>query len=134
MSDLKDKIRAEMTADYGTALERCFQDAKLLFRLSDQGQVEVLYRDKITVEEAVMVYLIGKCYSKEAGYSGTEKVSNQELMDELGKPEGSILPTLMSLRKSNKVKQDKQSKPTTHQALLNAIEPTLSSIRKKLGV
>ena len=59
-------------------------------------------------------------------------VDNKELMDELGIPQGSILPWLKNLRDSNRIKQVKKGKFTHHSIAVNMIEKTLNIAEKKL--
>ena len=95
---LKKRIIDEMTVDYSSALEKNFDLAKQFVRITKEGKLDILFKEKLTGKEQVMLYLIGKLYAKEAGLSTTDDVGNKELMDELGIPEGSVLPWLKGLR------------------------------------
>jgi hypothetical protein len=59
-------------------------------------------------------------------------VGNKELMNELGIPEGSLLPWLKALREKKKIKQVKRGRYAHHGISLNVVEKTLTSIEKKL--
>lgn len=131
MSTLEDRIKKEMISDYSSSLEKNFDFAKQLIKISKDGAVEILGKEKFTGEELILLYLIGKCYAKEAGLSQSNGVSNTELIDELGKPEGSIFPWLKSLREAKKIKQNKNVKPVEHFMPINLIEDTLIKLNKK---
>lgn len=129
--NLSEKILNEMKADHGSALERNFEIAKQLLRVTDQGKVDVLHKEKLTGKERILIYLIGKRYAKEAGLSEIENVDNKELMEELGIPQGSVLPWTMDLRDSNKIKQADSG---VHYIPLNLVESILMEVAKKIGV
>jgi len=129
--NLKDRIVNEMKADYKSALERNFEIAKRLLKVTDQGKVHIIRKEKLTGKEQILIYLIGKRYAKEAGLTETENVANKELMEELGVPQGSVLPWTKDLRDSNKIRQ---ADPGIHYIPLNLIESTLAELTKKTGV
>lgn len=131
-SNLKDRIIEEMTVDYATALEKNFDLAKQFARITKEGKVEVQFKDKLTGKDQILLYLIGKLYGKEAGLAATDDVANKELMDELGIPDGSLLPWLKDLREKKKIKQIKRGRYTYHSVSLNVVEKTLNSIEKRL--
>lgn len=130
--NLKQKIIDEMTVDYSHALEKQFDLAKQFIRITKEGKVDILNKDKMSGKELVSLYLIGKLYSKEAGYSVTDDVGNSELMNELGIPKGSLLPWLKELRDANKIKPLKKGKYTYHAIAMNMVEKILRSIELKL--
>jgi len=131
-NDLRKKIIAEMTADYSSALEKNFNLARQYVRITTDGKVDVLIKDTLTGKETILLYLIGKLYAKEAGYSATDDVGNEELMDELGVRKGSLLPWLKELRDNKQVKQIKRGKYTYHAIMLNEVESTLKDIAIKI--
>ena len=129
---LKKKIIEEMTVDYSNALEKDFDLAKQFIRITKDGKVDVLSKDKLNGKEQLLLYLIGKLYAKEAGFAATDDVGNNELLNELGIPLGSLLPWLKELREENKIKQIKKGKYTHHSISVNWIEKTLKHIEKKM--
>lgn len=131
MSTLEERIKKEMISDYSSSLEKNFDFAKQLIKITKEGTVEVLGKEKFSGEELILLYLIGKCYAKEAALSQSNGVSNTELINELGKPEGSVFPWLKSLRESKKIKQNKTVKPIEHYIQINLIEETLNKLCKK---
>jgi len=131
--NLKQKIIEEMTVDYANALEKNFNLAKQLVRITKDGKVDVIVKDELTGKQNILLYLIGKMYAKEAELSATNDVGNQELLDELGVPKGSLLPWLKDLREENKINQITRGGYVYHVIALNVLERTLKEIIKKLN-
>lgn len=131
-SDLKKKIIEEMTVDYFNALEKNFDLAKQFIRITKGAKVDILFKDRLSGTEQILLYLIGKLYAKEAGFTVTDEVGNKELLEELGVPEGSLLPWLKELRDTNKIKQVKKGRYTHHVIAVNLVEKTLNSIESKI--
>lgn len=130
--NLRKRILEEMTVDYSKVLEQNFDLARRFVRLTKEGDVEVLVKEKVTGEEKIQLYLIGKLYAKEAGLTSTEDVGNQEFMDNLGIPLGSLLPWLKNLRDENKVKQVRRERHTYHSIPVSLVGKTLKAIEKKM--
>ena len=131
-NDLKKRIIEEMTVNYSSALERNFDLAKQFIRITEDGKVDILFKDKLSGKEQILLYLTGKLYAKEAGFIATDDVANKELMNELGIPEGSLLPWLKDLRDKNKIKQVKKGRYTHHSIPVNLVEKTLKSVERKI--
>ena len=131
-NELKKRIIDEMTADYASALEKNFDLAKQFIRITKDGRVDILFKDKLSGEEQILLYMIGKLYAREAGLIATDEVDNKELLDELGVPKGSLLPWLKSLRDGNKIKQTKRGQYVHHSIPVNLVERTLQAIERKL--
>lgn len=129
---LKQRILQEMTVDYSKVLEQDFDLAKQLFRLTKDGDVEILVREKISGKEEILLYLIGKLYAREAGLTSTEEVGNEEFLEKLGMPTGSLLPWLKTLRDSNIVKQIRREGRTYHIIRINLVDKILKKIMKKI--
>ena len=130
--DLQQRILEEMTADYTNILEKNFDLAKQFIRITKVGKVDVLFKDRLSGKEQILLYLIGKLYAKEAGLSTSESVSNKELMNELGIPKGSLLPWLMELRKKPGIKQIKKGRIVEHYIPINLVERVLKQIEEKI--
>jgi len=130
--NLRKRILEEMTMDYSKVLEQNFDLARQFIRLTKEGDVEILVKEKATGEERIQLYLIGKLYAKEAGLTSTGDVGNQEFMDNLGIPSGSLLPWLKSLRDENKIKQVKRERHTYHSIPIGLVDKTLKEIEKKI--
>jgi len=130
--NLKKKILEEMTVDYAKVLEQNFDLAKQLVRLAKDGEVEILVREKLSGQEKILLYLIGKLYAKEAGLTSTDEVGNKELMERLGIPLGSLLPWLKTLRDENRIKQIERDRYTYHSIPINLVDRTLREIMEKV--
>ena len=132
VDDFKKRIIDEMTVGYSTALEKNFDLAKQFVRITKEGRVDVQFREKLTGQQRILLYLVGKLYAKEAGLTSTDDVGNKELMNELGIPEGSLLPWLKALREKKKINQVKRGRYAHHSISLNVVEKTLKSVEKNL--
>jgi len=130
---LKEKILTEMTSDYASALDKNFELAKKFIRITPEGLVEVLIKDKTSGKEQILLYLIGKLYAKEAGISSAEEVDNGEIMKELGIPRGSILPWLKSLKEENRIRPIRRGKNVNHAISINMVEKILNEIDAKIA-
>ena len=138
MNDTKDyilrkRIGEEMMDAYSGALERNFELAKKLLRITREGKVTLLFKEELIGEEQIILYLIGKLYAKEGGFVEKHEVDNKELMDELGIPKGSLRPWLKNLRDKRTVKQMKMGRNVFHTVPINLVEKTLKSIEKKIN-
>ncbi len=129
---LKKKILDEMTVDYADSLEKNLDLAKHFTRITKEGKVEVLVKDKVSGKEQILLYLIGKIYAKEAGLAETDEVGNSELIKELGIPVGSLLPWLKELRDKNKIRQIRRERNVYHTVPVNQIEDVLVALEKKI--
>ena len=129
---LKQRIMEEMTVNYSNALEKNFDLAKQFIGITREGKIEVKVKDKVTGIETILLYLIGKIYAKEVELVSTSDASNQELMEELGIPKGSLLPWQKSLRDAKKIYQIKSSEGVNHAIAPNMVERTLKEIDQKL--
>lgn len=130
IKNLKQRILEEMSVSYTNALEKNFELAKQFIRVTSEGKVEVLVKEQLNGKQQILLYLIGKLYSKEAGLTPTESAGNKELTEELGIPMGSLLPWLKDLRDQNRIKAVKTG---YHQISINLIEKTLKEIEKKIN-
>ncbi len=125
-SDLASRIRSEMTVDYANALERCFDIAKRMVRITNEGKVYLLQKERLTGEDRILLYLIGKLYAKEGGLAASEDVSNEEIANELGMRMGSIFPWTMNLRKKGKIRTQTKDGISYHAVNINLVEPELN--------
>jgi len=130
-NDLKKRILEEMTVEYKDVLERSFDLAKQFIRISREGKVIILMKDRFSGKEQILLYLVGKLYAKYVGYSSSEEVGNEELMRELGFAKGSLLPWLKELRDSRKIRSIRKGKYTYHTIPINLVEKVLKYIVKK---
>ena len=131
-NELKKRIIEEMVVDHANALERNFDLAKQFIGITQEGKIDILFKNKLNGKEQILLYLTGKLYAKKAGFSDTDEVGNKELMDELGCPKGSLDPWLKELRDKKKIKQVKKGRFVYHTIPLNLVEKTLKIIGEKL--
>jgi len=129
---LKAKIINEMMTDYKSALEKNFQIAKQFIKITIEGKVEVLFTEKLSTENKICLYLIGKAYTQAAEFSATNEATARELMDDLGIIKGSFYPLIKRLRDKNKIDQIRRGKYTYFSIPSNLIERTLLQINKKI--
>lgn len=130
---LKQRIAEEMTTDNGDILERNFDKVKRFIRVTKDGKVNVLIKNRLTGQEQILLYLIGKLYAKEAGYTESIEVSNEELVNELGVPKGSVLPWLKWLREDHKIEKVKRERYVYHFIPLRLVERILKEIERKIS-
>ena len=129
---LKSKIINEMMVDYSNSLEKNFGLAKQFIRITKDGKVDILHKDKLNGTEQISLYLIGKLYAKEAGFTATDEVANSELMNELGIIKGSLLPWIKELRDKKRISSSKKERLAYHHISVNLIEKILKDIEAKL--
>lgn len=126
---LKERIIKEMTVDYSNVLEKNFTLAKKMIKITKNGKVDIINKNKFTGKEQIQLYLIGKLYAKEAGFTRTESVSNKELIEELGMPKGSVDPWTKYLRDHKKIRAVQSG---IHTVPVNLLERVLKKMEKKL--
>jgi hypothetical protein len=69
---LRERILKEMTTEYTNMLEKSFETAKRFIRVTPEGKVDVILKDRLTGKENIQLYLIGKLYAKVAGLTPAE--------------------------------------------------------------
>ena len=125
---LKKRIIEEMTVNQQNVLEKYFDLAKKFISITTKGNINILTEEKFSIEEKILLYLIGKIYAKEAGLITTKEVGFKELMDNLGIVKGTIYPIIKRLRDKNKISQRKDGKITYITIPLNLIGKILSKL------
>lgn len=123
------RVLEEMAVDYADALEKNFELAKQFIRITSEGKIDVIVKDKLPGKECILLYLIGKLYAKQVDLASVEYVGNKELKQELGIPNGSLYPWLKALRDENKIRAVKRG---YHTIPINLVERALKKIEKKL--
>jgi len=127
---LKEKILEEMVVQYRDAMDKNYERVKKILKLTPTGKVDIVVdKTKLTSDDIISLYLIGKMYSKEAGLSPTEGATNKELMEELGMPEGTMKSTLKRLRDVNRAEAIEEG---NHKIALHLIDRILSEIEPKI--
>ena len=130
--DLKRRVIEEMTVDYADSLEENFELAKEFIRITNDGKIDIIIKDKLSGKEQILAYLIGKLYSRIADFTETEMVGNKELIDELGIPSGSVLPYLKELRDENRIKRITKGQKSYHTISTHLVEKALKYIEYKV--
>jgi predicted transcriptional regulator len=87
-----------MTVDIESLLLKHKEMIKKHVKLATSGEV-ILQKTNLTAKQKVLMYLIGKLYSKIAGYSEKESVTNKDLVRALGINENTVKVSLFDLRK-----------------------------------
>lgn len=131
-NDLRSRILDEMTVDYASALEKNFNLAKQFIRVTTDGRVEVLVKERVPQKEQILLYLVGKLYAREAGLAASAQVSNAELMEELGMPKGSVLPALKELRDANRIERSKSGRTVYHSVAVSMVERAVRMVEDRL--
>jgi len=129
--NLKRRIMDEMVVDYASALEKNFDLAKRFIRITKDGRVDILVKDKLVVRDNIALYLIGKLYARQAGFAASDEVNNEELLNELGIPSGSLLPGLKELRDKTIIKTIKREGLSYHVIQPNVVEKKLREINER---
>jgi transcription initiation factor IIE alpha subunit len=94
---LADWVKKELMADETDELNVNKDRIKQLIRLTDEGTVLIENR-KMTSREQIGLYYIGVAYAKVAGLRQTDQVTNKEIAEKLGMPEGTVHPKIKELR------------------------------------
>ncbi len=126
---LGERIKAEMMVDHANSLEKNFEIAKQIIKITRTGMVEVLNKEKLGGVEKIQVYLIGKRYAKEAGLVESEYVSSNEICNELSLKGGSVRPWIKILRDSGEI----ESNGGGIAIKFNYIESILKRVLRKNG-
>ena len=128
-TSLKERIIEEMIVDHQNILEKFFDLVKRFISISTKGSINIISEEKFSIEENILLYLVGKIYAKEAGIVSTEEVGFKELMDNLGILKGTIYPVIKRLRDKNKISQRKEGKLTYITIPVNLLGNILSKMK-----
>jgi hypothetical protein len=103
--DLSQWIRENMTVNEHSILNENKEAVAALVGVTIDGKV-VLKVDKseLNSRQLVLAYLLGKLFSKMAGYSQHISATNNEIASELGMPIGTVGRCLLELRKQGFVR------------------------------
>ena len=130
--ELKERIKDQMMSSYSNSLEKNFELAKNFIRITKEGKVDVIVKDKINVKFSILLYLIGKLYSKEGSLSETEFVGSKEFMEELGLPSGTFWRSIKELKDKNKVNTKTNKGVNSYTILISSVEKVLKMIKEKI--
>lgn len=102
--DLMKWIKSELTVDISEELAKYKDDVKDFVRLTPSGEILLTHnQSSLTAKEKISLYMIGKLYSSYAEFSKERTVTNKELEDALGFPEGTVRTSLFALRKDKSI-------------------------------
>ena len=124
-NSLKEKILDEMVVDYADTIDKNFECAKKFIRITKEGKIDVLVKDRVKGPTKILLYLLGKVYAKKAGLVDEDVVGNAELMEELNIQKGSLLPWIKTLSDAQKIKKIRKGASVKHVIALNVIEGTI---------
>ncbi len=106
LSSLKPSIKSQLSSETlilskESILRSNLDKAKRLFVITEEGDVVFnAYTGSLNTWEKIVLYLIGKTYSKMLGYSDIDEVTNRELATKVGIPYNSTKGAAMNnLRK-----------------------------------
>jgi hypothetical protein len=95
-SELADWIKKELVANK-TELSTYKDQVKQFLRLTPEGGVLIENRG-LTARHQVGLYYVGAAYAKIAGFRESDEVSNKEIVEKLGMPDGTLHPKVKELR------------------------------------
>jgi hypothetical protein len=126
--DLSRWIRENMTVDDNAIIAENKEAVAHLVGLTNEGKV-VLKVDKsrLTSRQAVLLYLLGKLFSKVAGYSQDRSATHTEIFTELGMPSGTVGRCLQELRKQGFVRDGTAG---GNEIVLSAVPALLNSFKE----
>lgn len=134
-SSLRDWARRELTVKKSDILWEARDRIARLVGISTDGSVSFRIPaedlEKLTTRERILLYMVGKLYSEAAGYTDDATVSNSELAQNLGMPDGTVKSQLKVLRDRRYIKAVQAG---THSISADRILDALSSVEAKVEV
>jgi len=130
---LKQQILQNMVTNHKDALKRHYERAIKWISLTKTGKVVIIAKGNLTAKQKVLLYLLGKLYAAEAELCEDPFVANEEFLEELGMPKGTLLPVLKRLRDGNVIKRTKQNGKVKHYLAKNRIESFLDELEESLN-
>jgi hypothetical protein len=126
-NDLGEWIRQKMTVDDNQILNENKDIISTLVGLSPEGKVMLkVVRERFNGRQIVLLYLVGKLYSKVAGYSQERSASNSEIINETGLPSGTVGRCLLELHKQGYVRDGSNG---GHELVPSSIPSILASLK-----
>jgi DNA-binding transcriptional ArsR family regulator len=128
---LKDKIQDEMVTDDETILESNFERVKQLFRLHEDGTINIegKYRS-IDPELQILIYFIGQRFAYEGELSENESLASSFFYDRMDKSDRTIRNYLQELREDGFIKKESQSQ---HRLIAENLPDALDKIEEAAG-
>lgn len=129
--DLTKWIKSELTVDISQELAKYKDDVKDLIRLTSSGEILLTHNQRsLTAKEKISLYMIAKLYSNYAKFSKERTVTNKEVEDALGLPEGTVKTSLFALRKDKSIVSVEEG---VHKMKFDRIGEILGEIKAKIS-
>jgi len=117
-------VKKEMMSDDADELNRNKERAREYVRLTSDGGV-IITRRGLTARLEIALFYIGLAYAKVAGLREDDVVSNKEVVDRLGLPDGTVHPKIKELRDGHYIEQVKDG---THRIIPRRISELLDEV------
>lgn len=128
---LKDKIQDRMVTDDETILESNFDRVEQLFRLHEDGTINIQggYRH-LDIELQMLIYFIGQRFAFEGDLSDTETLSSSFFYDRMDKSDRTIRNYLQEIREDGFIKKESQGE---HRLIAENLPDALDLIEEAAG-
>ncbi|RQH01826.1 hypothetical protein [Natrarchaeobius oligotrophus] len=128
---LKDKIQDRMVTDDETILESNFKRVEKLFRLHEDGTVNIQgeYRS-LDLRLQILIYFIGQRFAYEGELSETDSLTSSFFYDRIDKSDRTIRNYLQELREEGYIKKEGQSE---HRLIAENLPDALNDIEEAVG-
>lgn len=106
MNEWKERVRAELVTQSSEVRGRLLEKAKDLIQITDDGDVDFrcdIVRLRQT--DKILLYMIGKWFSKEIEMAPSDAVSYAQLTNRLGIPVGTVKSSLFALSRKGSVEK-----------------------------
>ena len=127
--ELADWVKKEMMSDDADELNRNKERVKEYIRLTSDGGV-IITRRGLTARLEIALYYIGLAYAKVAGLREDDVVSNKEIAERLGLPDGTVHPKIKELRDGHYIEQVKDGMHRINPRRINELLDEVSSSRQ----
>ena len=128
--ELAQWVKTELMANQSDELTRNREKIKKFVRLTSDGSVMINDR-KLTSRIQVALYYIAAAYAKAAGLRPDDSVSNHEIANKLGLPDGTVHPKVKELRDGHFIEAVKDG---VHRVNYARIDKLLAEAEKREGV
>lgn len=131
MMNLKDKIQERMVTDDKTILESEFERVEKLFRLHEDGTINLEgdYRN-LGPRYVVLIYFIGQRFAYEGELAEADTLPSSFFYERFDKSDRSIRNYLQELRERGYIKKESQGE---HRLLAENLPNALNEIEEAVG-
>ncbi|MFC6719171.1 hypothetical protein ACFQGT_02645 [Natrialbaceae archaeon GCM10025810] len=128
---LKDKIQDQMVTDHETILESEFDRVEKLFRLHEDGTInlEGQYRS-LDTKSQMLIYFIGQRFAYEGELAEEDTLTSSFFYDRIDKSDRTIRNYLQDLREEGYIKKEGQSE---HCLIAENLPNALDQIEESVG-